>query len=265
MSAATANWIAAVRARESRRPDRLFDDPYAEDLAGAAGVAMMRRSEQVTGAENTFIPVRVRWFDDAVRASVAAGIDQVVLLGAGLDTRPYRLSLPPDLDWYEVDRAGAFDDKEQQLAGQTPWCRRHLVVADVAEDWTAPLMSAGFDPDRITLWLAEGLFFYLTGDWIVAALRTAAAICPPGSRFLADVVGATGLNTPSMGPYRDWCASQGLPPPFGMDDPTELFAATGWRLDRLTVPGGPDANYGRLPARPAGLVPGSTHLITARR
>jgi methyltransferase (TIGR00027 family) len=94
----TASWIAAVRARETERPDRLFADPYAKDLAGDRGFAMMSASERVGGGENSFIPVRVRWFDDLVVAVVAAGVRQVVSLGAGLDTRAYRLDLPQDLD-----------------------------------------------------------------------------------------------------------------------------------------------------------------------
>ena len=69
----TAQWIAAVRARESARPDRLFDDPYAHALAGPDGYAAMARSEAAAGGENRMIPVRVRWFDDAIRSLSGSG------------------------------------------------------------------------------------------------------------------------------------------------------------------------------------------------
>jgi methyltransferase (TIGR00027 family) len=241
----TANWIAAVRARETRRPDRLFADPFAEALAGERGVAAMERSERASGGENPFIPVRVRWFDDAVLAAAAAGVRQIVLLGAGLDTRPYRLDLPSDLDWFEVDLT--FDGKERVLAGATARCRRHTVVADVTGDWRTPLEAAGLHTDRRTLWLAEGLFFYLAQETVSAVLRDSAAACPPGSLFLADVLSATGLSVPAMRAYRDYCQRQNLPPPFGSDDPAALLAEAGWRPERITYAGDPSANFGRLP------------------
>jgi hypothetical protein len=55
-----------------------------------------------------------------------------------------------------------------------------------------------------------------------------------------------------MQPYRAWCARNGVPPPFGTDDPVALFTAGGWQLQHVTAPGGPDANYGRLPRKKAG-------------
>ena len=61
----TAHWIAAARARESERADRLFDDPYAAVLAGDRGRAALAASEGASGSENEFLPVRTRFFDDS--------------------------------------------------------------------------------------------------------------------------------------------------------------------------------------------------------
>jgi methyltransferase (TIGR00027 family) len=260
----TANWIAAVRARETRRPDRLFADPFAEELAGERGTAMMTRSEQASGGENQFIPVRVRWFDDATATAVATGIRQVVLLGAGLDTRPYRLDLAADVDWYELDRPEIFTDKDPVLASATPRCRRHTVAVDLASDWAAPLHAAGFDPTRRTVWLAEGLFFYLAEESIHRLLRRTAALCPADSLFLADVMGAAGLHGTAMLAYREYCARNHLPPPFGSDDPATLFRNGGWAPDLITGAGAPEANYGRLPETARGPRPGWPHLVTGR-
>jgi methyltransferase (TIGR00027 family) len=265
VTTSSAYWIAAVRARETEREDRLFADPYAADLAGQHGFATMAASERASGGENPFIPVRVRWFDDLAVTTTAAGVRQVVLLGAGLDTRPYRLDLPAGTDWYEVDRQEVFASKETALAGSTPRCQRHTVVADVASDWATPLLDAGLDQSEQTLWLAEGLFFYLTEEMIVEMLRTAARLCEPGSLFAADIIGTTGLDSPAMQTYRDWCAHNNVPPPFGADDPAALLSAGGWQIKVLTAPGAPDANYGRLRVQPAGLIPGRTHLLTAQR
>jgi methyltransferase (TIGR00027 family) len=262
VTTSSASWIAAVRARESDRADRLFDDPFARELAGERGVAMMAASERATGGENSFIPVRVRWFDDLVVSTVAR-VRQVVLLGAGLDTRPYRLALPADLDWYEVDRQEVLTGKQDVLAGHAPGCRRHVVAGDVTDGFGPALRDNGFDPNAPTLWLAEGLFFYLTEQMIVRLLRDAASLSGPAGVFAADVIGTVGLDSPAMRPYRTWCADHDVPPPFGTDDPVALFAAGGWRIDHVTAPGAPDANYGRLRGQPAGLVPGRTHLVTA--
>jgi len=265
MTVSSAFWIAAVRARETERPDRLFADPFARDLAGQRGFTMMAVSERASGGENAFIPVRVRWFDDVAIAAAADGVRQVVLLGAGMDTRPYRLNLPGDVDWYELDRDDIFAAKDPVLAAAAaPRCRRHAVRGDLAGDWAAPLLGAGFGQHERTLWLAEGIFFYLTEELIVATLRTAARLCGPGSLVAADVTGTAGLDSPAMRPYRDWCEDSGVPLPFGTDDPGGLLRAGGWQLAHVTAPGAADANYGRLPAQAGGLIAGRTHLVTGR-
>jgi len=256
----SGNWIAAVRATESARPDALFVDEFAHALAGELGYTTMALSEGAAGGENRMIPVRVRWFDDAIRAAVGGGARQIVLLGAGLDTRPYRLELPSEVDWYDVDTAEVLADKASRLDAARPRCRYHAVAADLTADWLTPLASAGFASGRPTLWVAEGLFFYLTEPSILDLLQRTVG---PGGRFLADVIGTAGLDGPALRPYRDYCARTGTPPPFGHDDPVALFAAGGWRVDSVRVPGAPDANFGRFPERATGLHPGSVHFVCA--
>jgi methyltransferase (TIGR00027 family) len=254
-----------VRARESRREDALFVDAFAAELAGDLGFSMMARSEEATGQENSYIPVRVRWFDDAVIAVTSGPIDQAVLLGAGLDTRPFRLDVPPRLRWFEVDRAEVLARKQQALGEAPGRCDRRVVAADLRDDWITPLAAAGFDPSRPTVWLAEGLFFYLGEEGVVSLLGQVAGLSAPGSRVLADIIGATGLDGPTMQPYRDHCARHDLPPPFGSDDPVGLLEVSGWEPEVIVVPGAPGANYGRLPSVPAGVIAGATHLVVAHR
>ena len=82
-----------------------------------------------------------------------------------------------------------------------------------------------------------------------------------GSLLAADVTGTTGLDSAVMQPYHAWCERNGVPPPLGTDDPLALFAAGAWQPEHVTAPGAPDANHGRLPSQPAGVIPGRTHLV----
>src|SRR5438094_7887553 len=91
---ATACWMAAVRARESARADRLFEDPLAEVLAGPEGFDLMARME-LDLPENPTIPIRTRFFDEALmRVLSNQAVRQVVMLAAGMDARTHRLDLP---------------------------------------------------------------------------------------------------------------------------------------------------------------------------
>jgi methyltransferase (TIGR00027 family) len=269
----TAHWIAAVRARESGRPDRLFDDPYAAALAGPGGVVIRQSSERASGGENAYLPVRTRYFDDVlVGAVTGGGADQVVLLGAGLDTRAFRLPLPEHVRIFELDRAEILEEKDGILGamGARARCARHVVPVDLREGCSSELRAAGFDPRAATAWVAEGLLFYLAEDTVRSVLREAAALSPDGSLLAADVFG-TGLRSlPSMSQHLRWQESAGLPGPFATDDPAGLLASCGWVPERITSPGAPDANYGRFPTARPEHSPGQgathrAHLVTARR
>lgn len=89
--AGTARWTAAARAVESRRPDRLFDDPWAERLAGPDGFAALERHDR---SDNPYVALRTWWLDNWCTRTAVGGCRQIVLLAAGLDTRAFRLVWP---------------------------------------------------------------------------------------------------------------------------------------------------------------------------
>lgn len=246
--ATTAKWIAASRARETERPDRLFSDPYAATLAGKVGKDMMARSEQVTGKENQFLPVRTRYFDDLLIAGLSK-INQVVILGAGFDTRAFRLPLESKLRIFELDMPQVFMEKESILdsMGAKPRCQRQCVPADLNEAWIAELLAAGFATGNPSLWIAEGLFFYLSPSQVDSLLKDSASLSAPGSLFAADFSGTGILTRPELQAYLTWLETRGELPPFCHDDPFELFASNGWRAMKVVQAGQPEANYGRLP------------------
>src|SRR5262245_45800813 len=101
----TAAWAAHYRALESDRPDASFRDPYAERLAGERGRRIAAQEREMDRAAWAWA-MRTLLFDELLLGEIAGGADLVVNLAAGLDARPYRMDLPPDLRWVEVDLAG---------------------------------------------------------------------------------------------------------------------------------------------------------------
>src|SRR5579871_6841740 len=179
----TALMVAACRALETARADGLVRDPFAARLAGPRGDAILHG---ITGWELMCfgIGVRTRFLDDLVIETVAQeGIRVVLSIGAGLDTRPWRLALPPDLRWIEADFPEMVNYKARALAAEEPKCRLERVAADVtAEGQREALFGAadGFPALMIT----EGLLMYLPGGAVEAL---AAGAARPGiRRWLLD-------------------------------------------------------------------------------
>ncbi|WP_225328103.1 MULTISPECIES: SAM-dependent methyltransferase [unclassified Mycobacterium] len=195
--ALTAIGVAVIRARESGRPDRLYNDPLARHFVDAAraGFTAERWAQLETLADGFFEgrTVGVRLVDDRVREAVEAGIDQIVLLGAGLDTRAFRMGLPPRVAVFEIDLAELFAFKEPVLhdAGAVANCRRHVVAADLRDDWVTPLRENGFRAEEPAYWVDEGTLGFLTQEWNQRVVRTLTGLSAPGSlfgvgRFISD-------------------------------------------------------------------------------
>jgi methyltransferase (TIGR00027 family) len=127
----TAFWIAHYRALESERADALFRDPLAHVLAGDQGknIAHSMPMPFMTG---WVVVIRTHIIDDYIQLARAQGIDSVLNLGAGLDTRPYRMDLPESLLWVEADYPHVIEYKEKQLANEKPRCRLERVKLDLA-------------------------------------------------------------------------------------------------------------------------------------
>jgi methyltransferase (TIGR00027 family) len=199
----TALGLAAARAVEGGRPDALVRDPYATDLArGTDSPVAFPLSWPGPGAEvgdrdalflhgSRYIGLRTRFFDDGLLRAAADGVRQVVLLGAGLDTRAYRLPWPAGVGVHELDQPGVLAYKDRVLAGLTPRCRRVAVGADLRTDWPSALLGAGFAAAVPTAWVAEGLLAYLPGQEQLRLLEHVGALSAPGSTLALDRLAAT--------------------------------------------------------------------------
>ncbi|MFT9787195.1 class I SAM-dependent methyltransferase [Streptomyces rhizosphaericola] len=170
----TALLVAAARAIETHRPDSLAQDVFAEHfvLAAPASKGWPVRPAEVTGGDANplwgrfarYFGLRTRVLDDFLLGSAhTGGVRQVVLVGAGLDSRAYRLEWPSGCVVFEIDREEVLAFKHQVLDGVSavPKAARVPVPMDLRDDWAGALPGAGFDPAAPSVWLIEGLLFYL--------------------------------------------------------------------------------------------------------
>jgi methyltransferase (TIGR00027 family) len=194
---------AHMRAVESARPDRLFTDPLAEAVVDVVRHAIRTDPDAAlpTGPApgtgeltetwsmlSTYLGVRTAYYDRVVREAAAEGIRQVVVLAAGFDARAFRLGLPPETAFFELDTEPVLRFKETVLAGAalTAGVRRHAVPVDLRGPWQEALTRSGFTPEVPTMWLVEGLFMYLSAADSDALLAHVSALSAPGSRMALE-------------------------------------------------------------------------------
>lgn len=224
----TGTLVAAIRAEETRRPDRLFDDPFAERLAGESGRRMLAESVAATGDKSTLqIVVRTRFWDEALLNAVPP-VQQVVILAAGLDARAYRLPWPDGTTVFELDQPAVIAAKTELLTGDEPRCLRVAIGVDLTTDWTDALRSNGFDPTAPSVWLIEGLLQYLDEDAVHTVFERVDAMSAAGSVLLYDIVGKTLLDNVTLAAVREQMERNGAPWLFGTDSPEQLCESLGW-------------------------------------
>lgn len=267
----TALGTALVRAMESARPNRLFHDPYAAAFLAAAP-AVFRRGRSADRVATTaatahgrlspadspippavsfwsHVVIRTRFFDDYLLDATARGVRQVVLLAAGLDTRAYRLPWPPEVRVFEVDLPAVLDFKQRVLDRQTarPQCERHVVPADLREDWPASLLAAGLRAQQPTAWLPEGLLMYLTAAQATNLLAAIGELSVEGSRLAieheqVDDMLAQARRIPAIAEYTAlWHG--------GLPDTRDFLAADGWRIETHS-PSEVNTRYARKSSAP---------------
>jgi methyltransferase (TIGR00027 family) len=251
----TALWTAAARARESARSDRLFNDPFAALLAGPTGVKLLERfhTSNSPAGGNPFLPVRTRWFDDYLVRCMSSGLRQVIALGVGLDTRAFRLDLPEGTVMYEIDQVDVQNYKRHRLAAAdaVARCDRRPIDTDLAGDWVSALLAAGYDPAQPSAWFGEGLLYYLPEQTARAVLKRVAELSAPGSRLAVDLIGPGIFSFPYTRKFLRELQAAGSPWLFGTDDPGAFVSSCEWRVEVVTEPGCPGADFGRWPTAAA--------------
>lgn len=181
----TALMVAGSRALESRRADALVKDPFAERLAGERGMALATNTPRAPLMQFG-IGVRSRFIDEMLSVAFSRGIDTVLNLGAGLDTRPWRLDLPAGVCWIEVDFPAMLEYKKQHLAGVAARCDLEQLSADLNDrEERAAVLDRAAAAGRSPLIMTEGVLMYLPAATVEALAADAQA---RGFRFwLFDV------------------------------------------------------------------------------
>ena len=234
----TAAMVAAYRARATAAKDAICNDPWAARLAGDDGFAIARAYDEVYGHMELWIAVRTAFIDARLRERIENGVDQVVMLGAGLDTRAARLARA-GVRVFEVDRAATQKEKLGRLAalGDSPVASATYVTCDFEhEDFIERLASEGFAPDRPAFFVWEGVTPYLTEGAVRATLRRLAHGTHPSSVVVFDHVRRKIVQGEPKNPKdiesRSFVESLGEPLRFGLDYPLPLLYEEGFRRIR---------------------------------
>jgi methyltransferase (TIGR00027 family) len=224
----TARWVAVYRAMESARSDALFRDPYADRLAGERGHQILDSMKHGRAYAWPMI-VRTAVFDEIILDAIQKrGTDLVVNLAAGLDARPWRLPLPPELHWVDVDLPGILNYKTEMLRDEKPVCRYEAVTVDLrdAEARRALFARLGAGSKRAIV-VTEGLLIYLDPEQ-VAALATDLHAQPSFQEWLIDLASPELIKRMSRTWGKDLAAG-GAPFKFAPVEGSDFFRPYGWR------------------------------------
>ncbi|BCB75862.1 hypothetical protein GCM10022251_80500 [Phytohabitans flavus] len=210
------------------------------------GVSARIEYESLTAVAETMVPRTVA-IDDAVRARPNP---QLVILGAGLDGRAWRMAELSDVDVYEVDHPASQADKRDRAADLEPVAGAlRWVPVDLARDpLGSALGAAGHDEAAATTWIWEGVVPYLSRPEVAATVRAVAECSAPGSRLVVNYQSPSLKATLGLGVARVMATLSRRPDPMAREPRRsawtpqrlrDLLAAEGWQVtsddDLLTL------------------------------
>jgi methyltransferase (TIGR00027 family) len=250
----TAAYMALFRAVESARPEegRLFTDPLATPLLPTSLrlVADVARLPVIGRAVPAILDlgwprtrssgvVRTRLIDTMVQESLDDGATQLVLLGAGYDSRAYRLPLAQDVTVFEVDHPSTQRAKRERLgvSGASVDHVRFVSVDFELENVAGRLADVGFDEQARSIVVWEGVISYLSESSVDDNFELLSGICSPGSQVIFTYVDGRALDGSvefeEARRWKGWVRLNGEPFVFGFhpDWLESHVAELGFRLD----------------------------------
>ncbi|HWA33009.1 MAG TPA: SAM-dependent methyltransferase [Cyclobacteriaceae bacterium] len=225
----TAMWIAAYRALESERSDAVFKDTLAGKLAGPRGYKMV---EQTPGTERMAFAMvtRTTAIDRLIYSALSKGVTAVINLGAGLDTRPYRMNLPSTLSWVEVDFPGTISYKNNMLKNDVPVCKLQRLASDLADEKARKslLSDLGKEGTNILV-ITEGVIGYLTPQQATNLSRDIHEVLSFRHWIMDYSQGRFVKNAMRRKLEKEMLANSPLK--FDEPDPITFFKRDGWRVE----------------------------------
>lgn len=222
----TALWIAAYRAQETKSSHPVVKDHLAEKLAGKKGLEMVATTPHTESMAFAMI-VRTCAIDRLVEIAVSKGVDTVINLGAGLDTRPYRMNLPPDLIWIEVDFKNVIDHKNEILKSDIPCCNLQRIPFDLSRDIERKeLFKQLGNKTKSALVITEGVIGYLTNQQATKLSEDLFSI-PTFHYWIQDYSrGKLRKNRGTKALQKS--KLQSVPLQFQVEEPLDFFSRQGW-------------------------------------
>jgi methyltransferase (TIGR00027 family) len=222
----TAIWVAMYRAQESKRADAVFHDPFAELLAGQRGKKMVESTPHSSTIGFALV-VRTVAIDRLIEKAIAGGVDAVINIGAGLDTRPYRMKLPHDLRWIEIDFEETIQYKTEILKSETPVCKLEFIATDLTKRIERQKLFWNLGRDiKSALIINEGVIWYLTNTQAKELAEDMFTI-PCFHYWIMDYAQGKGRrNKQSEDVARNLTNAPWL---FNEDDPIKFFGEIGWK------------------------------------
>ncbi len=227
--------VARFRALGAEQHRAFFSDPWAASFADEVAIADADRYIEVHPFSTLYMALRTATFDDEVRRAIRDGITQIVILGAGLDTRAARLAAS-GVRFFEVDFAATQNDKRArlaQIAGYPVDAASYVSCDFEREDFLDRLALAGHRASEPSLVIWEGVVYYLTEAAVRATCTRIARGCHPATRLALDILGkrfARGeMRDPDDQRAHELVSEMGEPIRFGIDDPLPLLYECGFR------------------------------------
>ncbi|HEX2998527.1 MAG TPA: SAM-dependent methyltransferase [Anaerolineales bacterium] len=212
-SSLTATGIAIMRGVESERPadERICYDPYARRFVPAWLYTLMRFFIRSGYAEwrgpgvNGFLAARDRYIDDVLQNSLGEGLQQLVILGAGYDSRAYRFDLA-GMKVFEVDHPATQEDKLAKLKaifGKIPEHVTYVPVDFNTQTLENRLLESGYEPKRKTLFIWQGVSMYLTSEAVDSTLAFVVNHSGKGSAVVFDYIHQAVLDAQKHGEIKN--------------------------------------------------------------
>ncbi len=225
----TALWMAYIRAMENQRAGAVIRDPLAALLAGDRG-RKIARSMPHSATTAWGMIIRTSAIDRLILEALPLGVDTVLNLGAGFDTRPYRMELPSGIRWIEVDLPDLIESKNAMLRSHAPVCSVERIGMDLSNRSSRNELFAKFGKEaKNGLVISEGLIPYFSND-AAAQLATDLYGIPSFCRWIHDFDDAGERRKMP----RSWAQKlEAAPFLFQVKDWFEFFKQTGWHANKV--------------------------------